>query len=83
MAFRWLTLYLRREPTVDPVWLQYGEGLTRWDVRCYSDLECQNLKGIFSWWHTNKPCRGCRTVILNCWRWAVVWLPDAPVAAQK
>jgi hypothetical protein len=82
MARGLLTLYLRREPTVDSAWLQYGDGRPRWDVRYYGDPKCQNLKGICPWYYSSKPRRGCRTTVLNCYRWAVVWLPDAPATTN-
>jgi hypothetical protein len=69
-------LYLRREPTADAVWLQYGDGRTKWDVRYYRDRQAKHLRATCPWHYRSKPRRGCQTTMLNCWRWNVVWLPD-------
>ena len=70
-----LTLYLRREPTTDSTWLKYGTG-ERYDIQAYGDKDATDPVGRFIWSNT-KPRKGCKTVVLNCFRWRVVWLSDA------
>lgn len=78
------TLYLRHEPTTDEVWPQYGDGQTKYDVRAYYDRRCTRLAGIFPWHYTSsKPRRKQKTMMLNCWRWRVVWLPAVPPAVKE
>lgn len=73
-----LPLYLRREPTTDPVTLAHDpDAARRRDVVAYSDPACTIRKGRWPWHHSTKPRRNCRTVTLNCFRWAAHWLPDA------
>jgi hypothetical protein len=83
MSTRLLTLYLRREPTVDAVWLRYGDGRRKWDVRYYRDRQAQYPRATCPWHYRGKPRRGCRTTRLNCWRWRVVWLPDFVPAGNR
>jgi hypothetical protein len=71
-----LMLYLRREPTVDDVWLKYGDGRTKYDVRAYRDRACTRLACLFGWFG-RPPRRGCKTTMMDCYRWAVEWLLDA------
>lgn len=71
-----LTLYLRREPTIDSVWAAYGDGRRKWDVVAYRDAGATTPAGRFLWFSVTRPRRGARRMTLNCWRWNVVWLPD-------
>lgn len=66
-------LYLRREPTRDPLLIQRGAGY-RPDVVAYRDPECTRPAGRWPW-HHKRPDRRNRSIILNCYRWRAVWLP--------
>jgi len=70
-----LTLYLRREPTTDPVFLRYGKG-RKWDVCYYGDAAATKFKARCNWYYRSKPKRNHKTTMLDCYRWDVVWLPD-------
>lgn len=67
-----LTLFLRREPSTNPQWSSAGLH----DVCCYRDKAATDFVARFTWSY-NRPRKGCKRVVLNCYRWNVVWLPDA------
>jgi hypothetical protein len=71
-----LTLYLRREPTTDAELLHWFPNAKRRDVVAYSDPEASQLKARWPWHYRSKPDRRFKRVMLNCYRWRVVWLPD-------
>lgn len=73
-----ITVYLRKEPTTDPLVLQYKGQLKRpvLDVQAYRDPECQIRFGRWDWWMRTKPKQGCKWVTLNCATWKAVWLPE-------
>jgi hypothetical protein len=82
------TLYLRREPTTDSVLLAHLLTLPHvkldrpyWmDVRAYYDRACKSPAGCWPWhYDQSKPTRRNRWTMLNCVRYAVVWLPDRAV----
>ena len=75
-----IKIFARREPTVDPVAIQHGLKQKR-DVVFYRDAAATDRFVRWSW-YKSPPRRARRTVTLNCWLWAVEWLPDAsPVIA--
>lgn len=69
-----LPLYLRREPTTDPLLIQHGHA-DKLDVVAYSDPECTQRKARWNWF-TTPPTRANKRVMFNCWYWRVVWLDD-------
>ncbi|MDQ0301382.1 hypothetical protein [Ancylobacter polymorphus] len=69
-----LPLYLRREPTTDPVLRKYAPDARRPDVVAYRDAECTRPAGRWPW-HYKRPDRRNRSIVLNCYRWRAVWLP--------
>lgn len=75
-----LPIFLRREPTTDGILLRYVPGAKRSDVVAYRDREC--LKPIARWsWYLTRPDRRFKRVMLNCYQWRAVWLPDLPSAS--
>ncbi len=74
-----LPLYLRREPTTDPIALERCTGEGRRDVVAYADPACTMRRARWSW-HSSRPDRRCRRVTLNCWYWRAVWLADVEIA---
>lgn len=75
-----LAMYLRREPTADAMTRtacsRYG-GRLPLDTVAYRDPQCRVIAGRWPWhYQASKPRRGCRSIMLNCYRWAAVWLPD-------
>lgn len=60
-----LPLYLRKETNAEgrPV------------VAYYTDSETTNCKAFNPW--SGRPTRRNKYVMLNCYRWRAVWLPDA------
>ncbi len=74
-GFGLITVYARREPTLDSIAINHGvKG--KFDVVVYEDAECTKPKGRWSWYYTNKPTRRNKTVMLNCFLWKLVWLND-------
>jgi hypothetical protein len=81
------TVYLRREQTTDSVLLNHLPTLPHvkldrpyWmDVQAYSDPSGENPIGRWPW-HYTKPTRRNRWTMLNCFRYAVVWIPDKAVS---
>lgn len=68
-----LTLYARREPTVDVVSIQHGLAHKQ-DVVLYRDKECKQPKGRMCWHYSGLPRRNSRSVMLNCFRWNLQWV---------
>lgn len=75
-----LPLYLRREPTTDPLRERYKLPPRCRDVVAYRDPAATEPAGRWPW-HYSKPQRSARTVMLNCWRWRAVWLADLETSA--
>lgn len=78
-----LPLYLRREPTTDPVSLAYcppRQLATLRDVVAYRDPECTERAARWPWHYSNKPTRRNRRVMFNCYRWSARWLPEIRAA---
>lgn len=73
-----LTVYLRREPTTDPLWHNYaGKRKTPMDIAVYRDSDAKKPFCRFQWHNPKKPRRDTKRVTLNCYRWTAQWLPDA------
>lgn len=78
-----LPLYLRREMPTDPPTLASSAYRQR-DVVAYRDPECKRPAGRWPWWHTqSRPTRRNRYVMLNCYRWRAVWLPEASIGKES
>lgn len=69
------TLFARKEPTTDVVSISHGLG-HRKDVVLYQDEACTQPYARWSWHLTGQPRRNSKTVMLNCYRWAIQWVPD-------
>ena len=76
-----ITLYARREPTTDATILRYAPNAKKYDVCIYSDKECKTFKARFVWHGVPRKTR--KTVMLNCWKYALEWLPEASEAAAQ
>lgn len=70
------TLYARKEPTTDSIWHKYGKGKVPKDVVLYQDGEATEKATIYPWYYSNKPRRNQKTIIHNCWRFKLKWLPE-------
>ena len=68
-----LTLYARKEKTTDDASIRGSLG-HRLDTVVYKDKGCTETKARFPWFHSHCPRRGQRAVMLNCWRWGLVWV---------
>lgn len=72
-----LTLFARSEPTTDPVCLRYLSSArlaTATDVQLYYDPNCTKPAARYRFGMT-RPHRNSRTVMHNCFRYALQWLP--------
>lgn len=73
-----LSIYMRREPTNDPNAPHY-HGRKAFEVCAYAseaDLANGKVKARWPWFREDKPRPGRKTVMLNCFRWRAIWLPD-------
>lgn len=77
-----LTLYARREPTRCTLLQQHGLGRMH-DTVVYADQECTQPKARFAPLIGNPPRRGQKRITLNCFRWALSWMPDLPFPQQN
>jgi hypothetical protein len=69
-----LTLFAREEPTTDSTLKQYAPNAKRLDTVLYKDPDCSTPYARIPWHHSNRPVRR-KSVILNCFKWKVEWLP--------
>ncbi len=68
-----LTLFARREPTVDVVAKQHGFG-SRKDTVYYRDALCTEFAARLPWYLSGHPRKDSRFVMLNCYRWNLQWV---------
>lgn len=78
--------YMRKERPANPV-INCGGDLNvsaprrAYDVAIYKDAACTELVARWPWHRAGtRPDRRYRRVMLNCYRWPVVWLEDQPLA---
>lgn len=72
-----ITLFARSEPTTDAVCKKYlppARLKTATDVQLYYDRSCTRPAARFRY-GMQRPNRSSRTVVLNCWRYLLEWLP--------
>ena len=72
-----LTLFARYEPTTDPVckaYLPAAQLKSARDVQLYRDNACTQPAARYGYGMT-RPTRSSRTVMHNCFRFALTWLP--------
>lgn len=82
--FKLLPLYLRREVTTDYALHDMCRAMKRpiplkLDVVAYAspaDVRAKQPKARWGWHSLAKPTRRNKRVTVNCYQWAVVWLPD-------
>ncbi len=78
--------YMRKERPANPV-INCGGDLNvsaprgAHDVAMYKDAACTELVVRWHWYNERKPDKRYRRVMLNCYRWPVVWLEDQPLAS--
>ena len=68
-----LTVFARREPTVDPVAKAHGCGHKQ-DTVFYRDAECKDVMARKPWHQSGHPRKNSRQVTLNCYRWQLNWI---------
>lgn len=77
-----ITVYARREPTRDSLSRSLGLG-HKLDIAIYRDRACTVLFACFPWYYRRKPCARSKSVVLNCYRWALEWVaPRAEAHGQ-
>jgi hypothetical protein len=62
-----LTVYARKALTGDK---------RRYGVAVYRDAAATDLFVRFDWHRSDRPNKRRRWLMLNCYRWRLVWLPD-------
>ena len=68
-----ITLYARREPTIDPLILKTDPMTTKTDVVLYEDEDLTKVKTRILWYSSNCPRRGKKTIKLNGYIWTLKW----------
>lgn len=67
-----LTLFAKKEPTVDAVSIQHGLGHKQ-DTVLYSDKDCTKVAARWPWHYSNCPRRSQKRAVFNCYRWNLTW----------
>lgn len=67
-----LTLFAKKEPTVDVISTHYGQARKQ-DTVLYRDARCADVVARWPWQYSTCPRRGQRRVVLNCYRWDLSW----------
>lgn len=67
----YLTKYARKEPATDALLKKVP--FKRINVQIYNDKECKKPYARFMWYQ-KKPKFRARTIVINCFRWALVWV---------
>jgi hypothetical protein len=70
--FQLLSLFAKKEPTKDATTLELG-WTGKSDVVLYRDSECTQMACRWPWFLSNKPRRGQKRVMFNCYQWNLVW----------
>lgn len=69
-----LKVYARKEPTTDTV--AKAHGLARkLDTVFYRDEQCTKFMARWPWHLSGAPRKNSSVVTLNCFKWALQWLP--------
>lgn len=68
-----LSLYARKEPTVDTVAIQHGLAKKQ-DTVLYRDKDCTQRAARVPWHFSNCPRRSQKRITLNCWPFQLIWL---------
>jgi hypothetical protein len=69
-----ITLYARKEPTVDSV--ATSRGMKRFDAALYEDKDCTKPSARWPWFYSSCPRFGQRTVRMNCALYRLVWVKN-------
>jgi hypothetical protein len=67
------TVFARKEPTTDEVAKTFG--LRKKDTVYYHDRACRQMFARKPWYHSGHPTKSTKKVQLNCWPWALQWVP--------
>lgn len=69
-----LKLYAKQVPTNDPV-LDRDSAKGRYDTLIARDSGFRDIAVRWPWYKANRPTQR-RTVVLNCYKWELVWEPQ-------
>jgi hypothetical protein len=64
-----LTVYLEKIPTGDKLARKNDYSIIVW-----ADQEKTERKAIIPWYHSNKPDKRNKYLMINCYRWRIEWL---------
>lgn len=82
MGMNLSTLFARKEPTTDKVLRVVSPAAKKMDTVLYRDLEGISIAARIPWhFKSTTPKRGQRTIVFNCARFRLAWLP--PRTAQE
>ena len=68
-----LKLYARQEPTTDAIIKKYAPKANKKDTVFYKDKGATQFYARWQWDQGGRPVKR-KTVVLNCYRWAIVWI---------
>ena len=68
-----IAVFARKEPTTDEMAKTFG--LRKKDTVYYRDRACKQLFARKPWHQSGHPTKATKTVQLNCWAWALQWVP--------
>ena len=66
-----LNVYAKRETTTDSL-VKYNT--KKKDIVFYRDSNCTEVFCRMPWHSSNKPNKNSKTIMLNCYKWAIVWI---------
>ncbi len=67
-----LTVYARKETTKDSFALV--NEMDKYDIVIYKDRRCKTFYARFMWYQKSRPKWNSKTVVINCYRWKLIWL---------
>lgn len=69
------TIYARKEPTTDAVYLQFAHGNnSKLDTVYYSDPAGTKRVARLPWHLSGHPRRNSKTAVVNCYRYSLGWI---------
>lgn len=71
--YKGLTVFARKEITIDDYIKQYSPKAKKFDIQIYKDRTCKQSYARFMWYQ-RKPIMSSKTVTINCYKWRLIWI---------
>ncbi len=68
------SVYYKKVPTNDDLVRTFPELKSKMDIAVYRDANCKTEWVRFPWHYSNKPKWNSKTVMINCFKWQVIWV---------